>query len=260
MKEPKEEEENEKEMKGTWDELTFGDRTFTPVVRTLGEMKEVLYDQGFLVTASMDMVPLYYMFREVAKNEADAQQIKALGLRYDITIIPPMKLGLEFVKTAGHYHPCVPGSKLTYPEIYEVLEGEAHYLLQQREEADTNGAITDVILIQAHRGDKVVIPPNYGHVTINPAAGTLKMANWVARSFSSIYDPYKERGGAAYFELTSRKFVRNERYKAAPAIRFLRPSDTWLEEVGLSTAIPMYELLQEPAKLEFLLKPEAWFR
>jgi glucose-6-phosphate isomerase len=246
-------------MKGTWDELTFGNRTFTPAVRTLGEIREVVYDRRFLATASMDMA-LYYMFREVATDEADAQQITALGLRYDITIIPPMKLGLEFVKTAGHYHPFVPGSKLTYPEIYEVLEGEAHYLLQQREEAASSEAITDVILIRAHRGDKVIIPPNYGHVTINPAAGALKMANWVARSFSSIYEPYRERGGAAYFELTSRKFVRNERYKAVPEIRALQPSDTWLAEVGLSTAIPMYELLQEPAKLEFLLKPEAWFR
>ncbi|MGC9444012.1 MAG: glucose-6-phosphate isomerase family protein [Candidatus Methanospirareceae archaeon] len=248
-------------MNEDWEELAFGERTFTPLVRTLGEMREVLYDQGFLVSASMDTEPLYYMFREVAKNEADAQQITALELRYDLTIIPPLKLGLEFVKTAGHYHPCVPGSKLTYPEIYEVLAGEAHYLLQQREAGENGGeAITDVIVIQARPGDKVIIPPNYGHVTINPTNTTLKMANWVARSFSSIYDPYKERGGAAYFELTSRKFVRNERYKAVPAIRFLRPTATWLEEVGLSTVIPMYELLQEPTKLEFLLKPDAWFQ
>ncbi|MBN1455132.1 MAG: glucose-6-phosphate isomerase [Methanomicrobia archaeon] len=248
-------------MKEDWEELTFGDRTFSPVVRTLGEMREVLYDQGFLVSASMYTEPLYYMFREVAKNEADAQQITALGLRYDITIIPPLKLGLEFVKTAGHYHPCVPDSKMTYPEIYEVLEGEAHYLLQRREMAASGGeAITDVIVIQARRGDKVIIPPHYGHVTINPTNTTLKMANWVARSFSSVYEPYKERGGAAYFELTSRKFVRNDRYEAVPAIRFLRPAATWLETVGLSVVIPMYELLHEPAKLEFLLNPEAWFR
>ncbi len=248
-------------MNGTWDELTFGERRFTPVVRTLGEMKEVLYDPGFLVTASMDTVPLYYMFREVAKTEADAQQITALGLRYDITIIPPLKLGLEFVKTAGHYHPRVPDSKLTYPEIYEVLEGEAHYLLQRREEAESGGeAITDVILIRAHPGDKVIIPPNFGHVTINPTTTTLKMANWVARSFSSIYEPYREHGGAAYFELTSKEFVRNERYTAVPAIKFLRPSATWLRGLELSIVKPMYELLQEPTKLEFLLKPDVWFR
>ena len=248
-------------MEESWEEFTFGDRTFTPVVRTLGEMKEVLYDKGFVVSASMDETPLYYMFREVAENDLDEEKIQALGLRYDVTIIPPLKLGLEFVKTAGHYHPFVPGSNLTYPEIYEVLEGEAHYLLQKREEVECGGeAITDVILIPAHRGDKVIIPPNYGHVTINPANTTLKMANWVARSFSSIYDPYKERGGAAYFELTSGKLVRNERYETVPEFRILRPFATWLKYVRLSTTIPMYELLQEPSNLEFLLKPEAWFR
>jgi|GEM_PF-2282682 glucose-6-phosphate isomerase len=40
-------------------------------------------------------------------------------------------MGLEFVKTCGHYHPPVnPKLRYTYPEMYEVLEGDAHYLLQ----------------------------------------------------------------------------------------------------------------------------------
>jgi len=106
------------------------------------------------------------MFREVSKDEKDARKIKEKGLRYDITIIPPNKLGMEFVKTAGHYHPFLPGSKMTYPELYEVLEGEAHYLLQRREQERGTERITDVVVVKAKKGDKVIIPPNYGHVTI----------------------------------------------------------------------------------------------
>jgi glucose-6-phosphate isomerase len=76
----------------TWTELKFGGRTFFPDVRKLGDMKEVVLDKRFLASANMDM-ELYYMFREVSKNEE---------LRYVITIIPPNTLGAEFVKTAAY--------------------------------------------------------------------------------------------------------------------------------------------------------------
>ena len=241
-----------------WNELTFGERTFFPDVRRLREIKEVVYDKEFLATADMDM-ELYYMFRDVSMDEEDAKEIKQRGLRYDITIIPPNTLGSEFVKTAGHYHPYPQGSHLPYPEIYEVLEGEAHYLLQRREEAGGVERITDVIVVEAKSGDKVLIPPNYGHVTINPNKSTLKMANWVARAFSSIYDPIKRRGGAAYFELITGTFIKNERYAKVPDLRYLTPSDIRIRGISLRTDVAMYELLREPEKLAFLVKPAGFF-
>ncbi len=152
-------------IKAAWNKLKFGERTFFPVVRKLEEMKEVVFDKSFLKHANMDM-ELYFMFREVSKNKEDARKMDEKGLRYDITIIPPNKLGLEFVKTAWHYHPFLPGSRITYPEVYEVLEGEAHYLLQRMEEERGTEKITDVVVVKAKKGEKVIIPPNYGHVTI----------------------------------------------------------------------------------------------
>ncbi len=239
----------------TWNELKFGERTFFPVVRKLKEMKEVVFDKSFLKHANMDM-ELYFMFREVSKNKEDARKMDEKGLRYDITIIPPNKLGLEFVKTAGHYHPFLPGSRITYPEVYEVLEGEAHYLLQRMEEERGTEKITDIVVVKAKKGDKVIIPPNYGHVTINPTETALKMANWVARAFSSIYEPMKRRGGAAYFELTNGEFVKNEEYGEVPDIRFLKPSEVE-KEVGLSLSkeVEMYELIRAPEMLAFLTNP-----
>lgn len=241
-----------------WNELTFGTRTFFPEVRRLGEMQEVVYDKAFLATADPGM-PLYYMFRDLSMDEEDEAKIKGRGLRYDITIIPPNTLGSEFVKTAGHYHPYFPGSNLTYPELYGVLEGEAHYLLQRAEERGGVERITDVIVVEARRGDKVLIPPNYGHVTINPGDSTLKMANWVARDFSSIYEPMKRRCGAAYFELVTGSFVKNERYGEVPELRHLSPSDLLIPGVNVSTELALYELLNEPEKLAFLTNPPAYF-
>ena len=247
--------------KATWHELKFGERTFYPAVRILEELKEVVLDKNFLATADMD-TELYYMFRAVSKDEEDEREIKDKGLRYDITIIPPNKLGLEFVKTKGHYHPFLPGSKMTYPELYEVLEGEAHYLLQRREQGRGTERITDVVVVKAKKGDKVIIPPNYGHVTINPSEATLKMANWVANAFSSIYEPIKRQGGAAYFELTNGEFVKNANYGGVPGIRFLKPSDVEKElglNLNLNKETEMYELIKQPETLAFLTNPNNFF-
>jgi len=116
------------------------------------------------------------------------------------------------------------------------------------------------VVVKAKKGDKVVIPPNYGHVTINPSETTLKMANWVANAFSSIYEPMKMKGGAAYFELTNGEFVKNAKHGDVPDIRFLRPSDVEKElglnlNLNLSKETEMYELIKQPETLAFLTNP-----
>lgn len=227
--------------------LEFGSRKVEPIVRKLSEMRDVVYDIDWLKTArDMD---LYYMYRDLAMSRNDHSVMLDDHLRFDITVIPPNKLGVEYVKTAGHYHPCIENTNVTYPEIYEVLRGTAHYLLQR-----CDGHITDVVMIEAQEGDKVLIPPNYGHVTINPSNKELKMANWVSRDFESLYEPYKKCGGAAYFELADGHLIRNGRCDHIPDIRYLKPTN--ITKVGLHKGKEMYGLVREIKKLEFLNKPQ----
>ena len=47
----------------------------------------------------------YYMFRDSYYSREDWEKIKKYNLRYDITFIPANKVGKEFIKTYGHYHP-----------------------------------------------------------------------------------------------------------------------------------------------------------
>jgi glucose-6-phosphate isomerase len=222
-----------------------------PGIRMLFDMKDVIYDRKWLTNAKNS--ELYYMYRELSLSKKDAIAMKEHGLRYDITIIPPQMLGCEFVKTAGHYHPIVPGTRITFPEIYEVLGGEANYILQKPDGEE----IVDVILIKAGIGDKVIIPPGYGHLTINASNKVLKMANWVAQDFESIYQPIKEKGGGAYF-LLDKGMVKNPRYDHIPDIKLLKPAN--LKEIGLQKSKEMYGLVRDLKTLEFLTKPHehAW--
>ncbi|MBN2110382.1 MAG: glucose-6-phosphate isomerase [Methanosarcinaceae archaeon] len=228
-------------------ELDFYGHIRTPDVRLLYDMKEVLYDREWLAQA--ENMELYYMYRDLYRSVPDHETIKEHDLRYDITVIPPKMLGREYIKTAGHYHPFVPGTSLSYTEVYQVLEGKATYLLQKKE----GEMITDVIVYNADKGDCVLIPPGYGHITINATGETLKMANWVARAFSSVYEPIKDMSGAAYYLLVD-GFVTNPDYSSVPPIRSMETRN--YPELGLLSGRDMYELVNDIGKLGFLTRPQ----
>lgn len=180
-----------------------------PDIRFLNDMREVLYDKEWLKKTSN--VELYFMFRRIKYEK---------GLRYDITIIPYRLLGKEFVKTKGHEHPD------KYPELYEVLEGKAIFLMQKRLE-NSSLKVKDVYAVKAKKGEKVFIPALYGHVTINPGPSDLKMANWVADNFKSDYSLFVEKQGACYYALKndgSIKWLKNEKYGKVPKLRFEKPN------------------------------------
>lgn len=228
-------------------DLEFGGKRREPDIRRLFDMREVILDQEWLKTA--ENFELYYMYRDLFLSRSDGERLRDQGLRYDITIIPPHMLGCEYIKTAGHYHPNIPGGGITYPELYEVIEGEALYLLQKKD-------LSDVVVVNASAGDKVLVPPDYGHITINRSNKILKMANLVARDFSSLYDPFKEKAGGAYF-FTTDGWIKNEHnLEAAQLRRMDAPSAGKLRQLGLTKGREMYPLIKEKGRLEFLTHPE----
>jgi glucose-6-phosphate isomerase, archaeal len=182
-----------------------------PDVRRLNDMEAVIYDKEWLKTA--DNSELYYMYRGIKEEN---------NLRYDITVIPPRMLGQEFVKTKGHEHIG------PFGEIYIVLEGLGIYLIQKYLVEDGKEKIEDVSAIIAKKGDVIIIPPYYGHVTINPGHDILKTANWISPACSSRYDLFEKKGGACYFALKNSegekiKWLKNNNYKNVPALSFKEP-------------------------------------
>ncbi len=225
----------------------------TPVVadvRRLEDMREVLYNQT--VTGPRE---LYYMYRGVSLT-GDAARLAEAGLRFDITVLRPEKLGPEYLKTAGHYHPQVPGSDLTYPELYYVLHGHAHYLLQRP--GPDPARVEDVVIVDARAGDWVLVPPGYGHITINPGPGPLVMANWVEAGFHSVYEPIRRLRGGAYYEVEQERrgvFIDNEHYAEVPVPRLAEPGLP--AELGLPAGPPYACDLE---RLTFLRDPAPWAR
>jgi len=213
-----------------------------PAVRTIEEMRPVLADPSCECSD-----PLYFMYRDLARSDADWYWLHHHNLRYDLTVIPPRNLCGEWVKTKGHYHP-KNAAGLGYPEIYEVIEGTAHYLLQSR-------SLDDVVMISARAGDLVIIPPDYGHISINPTPDqTLVMANIVSTAFESEYGEYETYHGAAYYEMCSGMIQKNPHYPAIPPVRHLGAnSGRGTHRISKG---PLYNLIGNEDALAFLNYPE----
>jgi len=119
---------------------------------------------------------------------------------------PPANPGREYVKTKGHYHLKNPAG-IGYPERYEVIEGVAHVLLQKK-------TLDHIALVKATKGDIVLIPRGYGHVTINPSREeTLMMANLVSAAFVSEY---------AEYELIDNTLVRDPHYPEVTVVHEIK--------------------------------------
>jgi len=220
--------------------LVFGKgvEEVVPDVRTNHQMKPVLKNKKARAPREF-----YYMYRDVAMGK-DRGKIAANGLRFDITVLPPFNVGDEPNKTFGHFHPTPKGRACSWPEVYEVLSGHAHYLLQSKGE---------FLVFDARPGDKCLMLPGFGHITVNPSSQEpLVMANWVYPGFKSDYGPIEKNKGACWFE-TTKGFVKNPAYKKVLAIQLIAVRE--FPEFGL-TEKPMYSAgVKNPRRFEWLVKP-----
>jgi len=207
-------------------------RELEPDVRWLKQVRDFVQHE----VKGINFTPQYYMHRGV-KREGDEWR----ELRYDVTVLPPRHLGDEYNKTVGHYHPAAACGR-SYPEVYEVLAGEAHYLLQKKD-------LTRFVVVKARRGDKVVVPPDYGHVTVNPRNEALVMSNVTEASFKSEYGNYEAKKGAAYYEFCN-GFKKNPLYGGVPEPEVMEAAA--LDELK---GKELYLLGLEKGALRFLLDP-----
>ena len=182
----------------------------------------------------------YYMFRDVYGHET---------LRFDVTVLLPRMYGDEFNKTFGHGHPRSP-SGVEYPEIYQILKGEAFFVLQKKNPADDTYSC---LLVKANEGDTLLIPPGYGHVSVNRGNSNLVLSNIVSSSFESEYGEFRENRGAAFYYT---KFGPEQNINCiVKGFREVGPQEI-MQEYHVSIGDLLRTMHDSPEKLEFLEHPE----
>ena len=213
-------------------------------VRRVKNLLPVLYDKEYCSKADLEL-PVYEIFRDSCDEEARNLLAKH-GLRYDVTIMPPLMLGQEYVKTVGHYHAPF-GDAGSHPEIFEVLEGEAHFLIQKQ-----GGETINISLLAAREGEKVLVAPDCGHVIINTSSRRLVTGNLISQNCIQTYDQYLQKGGAAVYVLAGQRYVKNPHYSSVveggvPRMNLPFPGDCDLVQ-AFQQNLEQFAFLNEPKK------------
>lgn len=224
-------------------------------VRKFADIQPTLMDPGPKLAAQ----EFYWGYRKLNLPKHE-KTVENNHLQYDITIIPPMMLGAEFNKTVGHYHANIPGSKIAHPELYEILHGTALIMIQKMDEKFEN--VIAVLTMEAKAGDKIIYPPNYGHILVNIGSDVLVTANWLSTDYKPLYEPVRQKQGMAYYVVKSEnsayELVPNTKYSDVPPPRSLSKKFTSVFPIAASSQ-PMYASgMENPEHLHFLNKPSKY--
>jgi glucose-6-phosphate isomerase, archaeal len=198
---------------------------------------------------------VYYMYNGIHRVR-DAERLRGVPLRYELTLIPPRRIGDEFVKTHGHIHNSEQESGLSYAEVCEVLVGTAHFVLQTLDPDEPSASVA--YLVEVKPGEKIIIPPGYDHLTINPGDEPLLFSDVIALSVHGIYDRFRASRGAAYLEVAhdgQMAFEANPAYLSVPDLQRVKVHE--YPAHNLTCDIPLYTALIEGQgrRWDFLVDP-----
>jgi glucose-6-phosphate isomerase len=184
----------------------------------------------------------------------DASKWTEANVIYGIVMFEPGVFGGEYVKSSGQYHPPTGPTNQATPEIYTVLSGTGHFLLQKA--APPYDKIEDVVMVEVEEGETFVVPPDYGHLQINPSSQPLVFSYAVMDNMKGVYDPFKKRQGAAFYEMadSQNRFKRNTNYDEGLQLRVVRATD--LCQLPSLNENVTYQLIRDNlSELKFLTDP-----
>jgi glucose-6-phosphate isomerase len=145
---------------------------------------------------------LYSVFYLESMPSSARALLERWGLTYSPVLLPSGDVGGEYVKTSGHYHPAMPGSTLTYPEIYTGLYGTLLLFLHKRNPGNPRTPL-DCALVTLRPGVSVMVPPDYAHVLINVSNEPALMAGLYSTAFKPDYAEVNQLRGLAYYIMRS---------------------------------------------------------
>ncbi|MFQ3568550.1 MAG: glucose-6-phosphate isomerase family protein [Aggregatilineales bacterium] len=236
---------------------TRDDLIFDPVLsiktikpRLRGELRPVL-------ACDADCEPAdgiqYWMYNGISLPEHEAAFARC-GIQYELTLIYPKRLGNQYSKTHGHCHTFPIGSPHNYPEVCEILWGEAQFIFHTLNLEARSASFC--YAVHAKPGDKVVVPPNLHHLTINPLDELLLFSDLICTQTTGDYAGLAAMQGGAYL-FDEQGWHPNPTYHAVAPLQHFEAEE--FPEMGLTRAVPLYELIwRAPETLAWLSDPAAF--
>lgn len=175
---------------------------------------------------------------------------------YGVVFFYPGCFNGEFVKSSGQFHPPTGPTQSATPEIYTVLSGTGYFLLQKARPPYTD--VTDAVLVKVREGQSFIVPPDYGHLQINPADEPLIFSYVVMDGLQGVYEPYRQTHGAMYYVLDGDgcdRYQLNRRYDTSVDLRVLEAGDLRQHAI-LEQPVTYHSVLAQLEELQFITQAE----
>jgi glucose-6-phosphate isomerase len=226
--------------------LSFGPGVTTaPVaVRRLDDVRSLLRDPG--ATGPDHLYTIYMDIRVPGR----AEELRSLGLGYGAVVCNHGALGGEALRSQGHVHSAPADTGVAYSEIYELWHGRGLVYMQD----SATDSVSDVVVVEAGPGDKVVVPPGWAHATVNVGGTPMAFGAVYALSARLLYEPLRKLRGTAHYVLADGTLEPNPRYRTVPAARRQRPHE--IPELGIGHGRPV--LSGELGLLDLVSRPERY--
>lgn len=177
------------------------------VERKFSDLKDV-----YINKRAEDNILLYKIYLIENIESKSNRLLKDLEIGF-ISIQSGM-IGNEYIKTLGHFHPNMPSANFQYPEVYTVIAGDVGFLLQR--DSGIKNEIVETIFIRVKPDESIIIPPAYGHISINLYNKPSLIMAKVSNKFISDHSVYRKLNGGSFYVTDSNsegiKFVKNNNY------------------------------------------------
>ncbi len=172
-------------------------------------------------------------------------------ITYSIVILQSGQLNGRYFNTLGYYRSLAENG-YCYPEIFQLAQGYAEFLLQQSRE--NHEQVKDAIIIRMQKHDILVVPPSYGVTIINPSDKIAIISRIRASDAEEIKEPFHNTKGGCYYRLAEGKWDYNPDYEEIPILRLGEPQNKWK---SLKRGIPIYNsYTYNPHHFKSLIKPD----
>ncbi|WP_297206101.1 glucose-6-phosphate isomerase family protein [uncultured Pluralibacter sp.] len=195
---------------------------------------------------------VYAIAMDVARIQ-DREELQKRMLLFGVVTYAAGQLGEEPIRSQGHIHRISQHSGWSPPELYEIWQGKAIIYMQERVDNDPGRCFAVV----AAPGDKVLVPPGWGHATISAdPLVPLTFAAWCDREYGFEYEKVRAHKGLAWYPLMQDGqviWLHNKHY-APGRLQVIRARE--YAEFGI-TAAPIYsQFITDPERLQFISRPD----
>jgi glucose-6-phosphate isomerase, archaeal len=226
-----------------------------PEVRSLDAIRATLLDAD-----ARGPTDVYSIVMDVGRRR-DRDRLLEHRLLFGVVSFAAGTIGEEPVRSQGHVHAITPATGWSPPEVFQIWEGRAVILMQERADDDPGR----VFAVHAEPGDVVVTPPGWAHATINAdPTRQLTFGAWCDRGYAGFaYRAVRARGGLAWHAVIregSLCWRRNDRYRERPLIETVARREPGFD-IRPGTCI-YAQAIDDPARFAFVpdarVASDAW--